>query len=137
MSVYTQRYQSVLGYTHGRNRGDESMKMELMRLFSSVLFGVIFTVGGIVFLVGVGLPMQLQHDFTVKFVGILWLALGIFRLGTFYFRFRAYHRQSRDEGYQKHHRLLLCIGLLTPWQMLWLLSVAHICSQNRWTLAVM
>ncbi len=104
--------------------------MELVRIFSSVLFGVVFTVGGVIFLTGVGLPVQLQNDFMVKFVGILWLALGVFRLGTFYFRFRTYRRQRQEKERQERHSVLLWLGLLTPLRVLWFLSAIQVCIQH-------
>ncbi len=107
------------------------MNMELVRLLSNAVFGVVFTAGGVVFVTGVGLPVQLQNDFTVKFVGILWLALGIFRLGTFYFRFRAYRRQRQEKERREQHPVLLWIGLLAPLRVLWFLSATQICLQ-RW-----
>ena len=104
--------------------------MELVRIFSSVLFGIVFTVGGVIFLTGIGLPVQLQYDFTVKFVGVLWLALGVFRLGTFYFRFRTYRQQRQEKERQKQRPVLLLLGLLTPLRVLWFLSAIQVCIQH-------
>jgi len=104
------------------------MSMELIRLFSSAVFGVVFTVGGVIFIIGTGLPVQLQDDFMVKFVGILWLALGLFRLGTFYFRFRNY-RQQQESHRRKPHQLLLWVGLLAALSVWLLLPIAQIGSR--------
>ncbi len=65
---------------------------EEWRLIPSLFFGLIFTAGGFAFLLGIGLPSTFQQDTTVKIIGMLWLALGVFRLSTFYVRLRQQRR---------------------------------------------